>query len=69
MTRRQPFPLWVFERIAHRDNYTCRVCHQGYVRDDPWEIDHDVAVARGGTNHIDNLRLTHRSCNQGLGAA
>jgi 5-methylcytosine-specific restriction endonuclease McrA len=69
MTRRHPFPIWVFERIAHRDQYRCRICGQGYIRDDPWNIDHDLPLARGGTNHLDNLRLTHQSCNRRKGTA
>ena len=36
---------------------------------DPWEIDHDVPRARGGTDHEKNLRLAHRSCNRSKSAA
>ena len=35
---------------------------------DPWEPDHIVPVAQGGTDHLSNLRPLHRSCNRKAGA-
>lgn len=71
--RRGSFPLKVFLRIAMRDRYRCHVCEGGYDPNDPWEIDHDIPLAwgieRGGTNHLHNLKLCHRSCNRDKGAA
>jgi 5-methylcytosine-specific restriction endonuclease McrA len=63
------FPLWLVLRIAERDRWTCQICHEGYRPGDPWEIHHNIAWAKGGTNHIKNLVLAHRSCNRELGAA
>lgn len=57
-------PEWAFYLISARDAWTCHVCGCGYIANDPWEIDHDVPLAKGGTNHIKNLRLTHRTCNR-----
>lgn len=65
----QIFPLVLRVRIAERDQWRCHICGQGYLPNDPWEIDHDQARARGGTHHVRNLRLAHRSCNRGKGAA
>lgn len=62
-------PVWVLFRIAERDQWTCHVCSLGYQPNDPWEIDHDVPLAKGGTNHVNNLRLAHRSCNHDKAAA
>lgn len=56
-------------KIAARDKYRCHWCEQGYKTGDPWEIDHDVPRARGGTDHEKNLRLAHRSCNRSKSAA
>lgn len=57
-------PQAVLFRIAERDRWTCHICGQGYLPNSPWEIDHDIPLARGGTNHVKNLRLTHRDCNR-----
>lgn len=66
---RVALPLRHFLQIVDRDHYVCHVCGQGYDRNDPWEIDHDVPVARGGTDHLSNLRLCHRSCNRDKAAS
>lgn len=63
------FPTWLLLRIAERDKWTCHICEQGYIPGQPWEIDHDKAVAKGGTNHVKNLRLAHRRCNRDKAAA
>lgn len=62
-------PPWALWQIAERDGWRCHVCAQGYAADDPWEIDHDVPLAKGGTNLVKNLRLAHRSCNRDKAAA
>lgn len=66
---RLPVPAWALFRIAERDQWKCHVCELGYLPDNPWEIDHDVPLAKGGTNHVKNLRLAHRSCNREKAAA
>jgi 5-methylcytosine-specific restriction endonuclease McrA len=50
--------------ILERDNYTCQNCG---ATDPPLEIDHIVAIARGGTNDLSNLRTLCRSCNRQKG--
>jgi 5-methylcytosine-specific restriction endonuclease McrA len=62
-------PAWLLLRIAQRDHWTCHICQQGWLPDDPWQIDHDTPLAKGGTNHVRNLRLAHKSCNRGKAAA
>jgi 5-methylcytosine-specific restriction endonuclease McrA len=57
-------PTSVMLRIAARDQWKCHVCEQGYLPADPWEIDHDKPLAKGGTNHVNNLRLAHKRCNR-----
>lgn len=57
-------PSWALFRIAERDGWKCHVCGLGYLPDNPWEVDHDMPLAKGGTNHIRNLRLAHRTCNR-----
>lgn len=66
---RFPIPLWVLLRVAERDRWKCHICEQGYIPGDRWELDHDMALAKGGTNHIKNLRLAHKRCNRDKAAA
>jgi 5-methylcytosine-specific restriction endonuclease McrA len=47
-------------KVAKRDRGTCRYC--GTV-DGPFEIDHVVPIALGGSNRIGNLVLACRACN------
>lgn len=68
-SKRLQLPLDAILRIAARDGWTCHVCDEGFITGDPWEVDHDVAISRGGTNHLANLRLCHKSCNRDKGAA
>lgn len=68
-SNRLKVPIEYLLRIAARDRWICHVCELGFKRNDPWELDHDTALARGGTNLMSNLRLCHRSCNQEKGAA
>lgn len=67
--KRLRLPTWAVLRIGERDKWTCHICTIGYVPGNPWEIDHDVPLARGGTNHVNNLKLAHRRCNREKGAA
>lgn len=69
LSERLKIPDWALFRIAERDRWICHICHIGYVPNDPWEIDHDMPLARGGTNLIKNLRLCHRTCNRDKAAA
>jgi 5-methylcytosine-specific restriction endonuclease McrA len=64
-SERLRLPISAVLALAARDGYRCHICGLGFMVDDPWEIDHDVPLARGGTNHERNLRLTHATCNRG----
>jgi 5-methylcytosine-specific restriction endonuclease McrA len=66
---RVKIPTWLLLRIAERDHWICHICGQGYIPGDSWEVDHDIPRAKGGTNHIWNLRLAHRRCNRDKAAA
>lgn len=54
-------------RILKRDEYICQVC--GRSREDgvKLEMDHKLALARGGTNDDDNLWTLCHDCNRGKG--
>lgn len=67
--KRTRVPSWAMFQIAERDQWRCHVCELGYLPHNPWEIDHDKPIAKGGTNHLHNLRLAHRSCNRDKAAA
>jgi 5-methylcytosine-specific restriction endonuclease McrA len=68
-SKRLKVPIEYLLLIAARDRWTCHVCELGFKRKDPWELDHDKPIARGGNNLMSNLLLCHRSCNQTKGAA
>jgi hypothetical protein len=59
----------ILNRVAERDNWTCFRCEQPVMRqrikNHPMapSLDHVVRHTDGGSNSIDNLRLSHRSCN------
>jgi hypothetical protein len=53
-------------RIFHRTGGRCHLCHEemawnGYGRN--WNVDHFIAVSRGGSDAINNLYAAHVSCN------
>lgn len=66
-SRRLTLPLGVRLLIAERDGWQCHWCGEGYMAFNPWEIDHIIALANGGTNHLSNLGLCHKECNQDKG--
>lgn len=60
--------------VYHRDGYRCQLCGEPVEMtaspcdaDGP-SLDHVVPRARGGGDHPDNLRLTHRRCNSARGS-
>ena len=63
MSDRLTLPTPMLLMIGLRDKWTCQVCMQGYISGQRWEIDHWKPLAKGGTNHLSNLRLAHRGCN------
>jgi hypothetical protein len=60
--------------IAERDNWICGICHEEVDRTlshpDPLcaSVDHIIPLARGGTNDLDNLQISHLRCNLSKGA-
>lgn len=48
--------------------FRCHICGESFDPTDPFQVDHVVALANGGTNDADNRRLAHRSCNLWKGA-
>lgn len=46
----------------------CNICGTPIGQDES-HLDHVIALANGGTNDPDNLRVTHASCNVRKGAA
>ncbi len=56
MSERFPnVPTWALFRIAERDGWKCHIDGLGYLPKDPWEVDHDVALAKGGTKRRDRV--------------
>jgi 5-methylcytosine-specific restriction endonuclease McrA len=53
-------------RLLERDGTACGLCGlpTSIDGDDPTEVDHITPVNRGGRDDLDNLQLSHRSCNR-----
>ena len=56
--------------VLKRDRYRCVACGRTPTTDPnvELEVDHILAVSRGGGNSLDNLRTLCRECNRGKGA-
>lgn len=57
----------VREVVRVRDGNECQICQEPIVNE-PWEIDHIIPLRNGGMSTLDNLQLTHRTCNRMKGA-
>lgn len=53
----------VRQRVLRTKGTICALCGEPGAD----SVDHDVPVARGGSNHIDNLVPAHAVCNQRKG--
>lgn len=49
--------------LLERDGPICQICQRPFTETDPPTIDHIIERSRGGSNRLENLRLTHRKCN------
>lgn len=50
------------QKVIERDGLTCGICKTSVELHDV-HIDHVLPVVHGGTNELDNLRVTHSRCN------
>lgn len=63
-------------RVLERSDGRCHLCGKRAAARNygkvgargAWEIDHDVPRSKGGTDHLNNLRAAHCSCNRAKGA-
>jgi hypothetical protein len=55
------------EYVSVRDGWRCTYCGRRVTRGTR-HIDHSVSRANGGTNHLNNLRVSCAACNLGKGA-
>jgi 5-methylcytosine-specific restriction endonuclease McrA len=53
--------------VIRRDGYVCGICG-GDVEPGDVDIDHIKPFSKGGSDHLDNLRVSHSSCNRRRGA-
>ncbi|HWY37116.1 MAG TPA: HNH endonuclease signature motif containing protein [Bacteroidia bacterium] len=59
-------------KIYDKTDGHCHICHKKlsfskYGATGGWEIEHSVARANGGTDHLNNLFAAHISCNREKG--
>ena len=50
------------KEVLERDSYRCAYCSAD-LQTEAFSIDHKVPVSAGGTNDVDNLQVTCRTCN------
>jgi len=58
--------------VFGKSNRLCHLCGQptayanygNHGARGAWEIDHSIPVAKGGTDHLNNLYAAHTSCNR-----
>ncbi len=64
---RRAIPLKMRAAVLKRDGYRCVKCGANARKDESTrlEVDHIVAVARGGSSGLDNLQTLCFACNQG----
>ena len=64
----QAEPLLIADKeyVSVRDGWRCTYCGRRVTRRTR-HIDHSVSRANGGTNHLNNLRLSCAPCNLGKG--
>ena len=48
--------------LAARQNWRCPVCQASLLNEEPLDLHHVQAVARGGTDELCNLELRHQAC-------
>lgn len=59
---------WNRRLLIRRDGMVCQLCLEPIDTLDDATIDHIQPLSKGGTDRIDNLRLTHARCNQERGS-
>lgn len=67
MTKRTEGPSAAVRiRVMKRDRFACTYCGTPGT-DAELEVDHIIAVAKGGSHHMSNLTTACRKCNQSKG--
>lgn len=61
---RQPMSSAVRAFVLERDGYRCTYCQ---ATEGPFEVDHILAVARGGSDDFENLTCACKACNRSKG--
>lgn len=51
------------ELLIDRDGDYCYICKKPFLQKEKRTIDHWIPLSRGGSWHVDNLRLAHKLCN------
>ncbi|HID0852312.1 GmrSD restriction endonuclease domain-containing protein [Clostridium botulinum] len=65
--RKLKLPVDKVEEIIKRQNFICPICKEKLYIGDITNNDHIVALAIGGDDEIENIQVTHESCNHEKG--
>lgn len=66
--RRESIPDFMKEAVVRRDQGHCGICGKFIGPDDKLYFDHIMPVSLGGRNSVNNLQLSHSTCNIKKGA-
>jgi len=67
LKEREWMPSYLREAVIARDGLVCRLCGDPVERTDI-HLDHIVPFSLGGPTTVDNLQVTHSTCNVRKGA-
>lgn len=65
--RRPAIPAWIKRRVIERDGMVCQLCHLTVEAGD-MHLDHIKPFSLGGATDVNNLQVTHSTCNMRKGA-
>ena len=69
MTRRRKFPRRVYLGILRRQRLRCACgCNVKFTRAEGYQFDHHTALALGGADTPENLRVVRTSCHKRISA-
>lgn len=64
---RERIPTWVKTIVELEGGGICGICKKPIQFGEPYEIDHIYPVSKDGSNSLENIQISHKSCNRKKG--